>query len=314
MAVADKPESVASHITETQFWHDLMHDVYGPRKGGAIIFIDAENARKGVAKTSCAVAVARLLSRAFGYDLKKDDMTLSGENYLRRYNEHPGEEQPSVLVIDEFVGAGTGDSRRAMSNDNVRMGRVWQMLRAKRVVTLATLPDWNDADVRLQKLADYRLWCREEPMGVFQPYKITTPFSGSGAPVRTERISENDKSVKIAFPNMDANEDRFYRHLTEEKHEVIDAEDWDADEVVGEDGDEDGDGNEKTEEEKEREEKIKAAIEMYEPWNSENPASYEEIAIELEDVSSSWVGQRVREWQHGSHRDLVPHPINEVNS
>ncbi len=66
----EKSPGISSHVTETEFWDVLMHDVYGPRKGGAIIFLDAENARKGVAKTSGAVAIARLLSAAFGYDIK----------------------------------------------------------------------------------------------------------------------------------------------------------------------------------------------------------------------------------------------------
>jgi len=131
------------HVTDTKFWNVLMHDVYGPRSGGAIIFLDAENARKGVAKTSAAVALARLFATAFDYDLQPDDFTLSGAEYLSRYQEQPGEQQPSVLVLDEFVGGGAGDKRRAMSQQNVDFGRAWQLLRTRRVVTIATLPDWN---------------------------------------------------------------------------------------------------------------------------------------------------------------------------
>jgi hypothetical protein len=288
-----------------------MHDVFGPRKGGAIIFVDAENARKGVAKTSGAVALARLIARAFRYDLKKNDMTLSGAHYLRRYQEQPGKHQPSVLVLDEFVGAGSGDARRAMSNQNVDFGRAWQLLRSKRVVTLATLPDWNEADPRLQKYADYRVWCRERPIGYFQPYKVTVPFnsSGSGAKVRTKGLSYGDDTDRIAFPNMDAEGDPYYHYLTERKDELIHSSTWDADALEG--GDE-GDGTEPVNpEEIERRELTKVAIRLYKPWDEETTRSYEEVADAIAEKSDTWVGNRVREWKNGEHRELVPDPREE---
>jgi len=30
-----------THITETDWWHDLMHGIYGPLQGGARIIVDA---------------------------------------------------------------------------------------------------------------------------------------------------------------------------------------------------------------------------------------------------------------------------------
>jgi hypothetical protein len=296
------------HITESKFWNVLLDDVYGARSGGAIIFVDAENARKGVAKTSCAVAMARLLAVAFDYKIKKEDLTLSGADYLRRYQEHPGQEQPSVLVLDEFVGAGSGDARRAMSHQNVDFGRAWQMLRSKRVVTFATLPDWNEADPRLQKYADYRLWCQEKPIGYFRPYKVTVPFNavGSGSEVRTKGLSRYEDTDRIAFPNMDAEGDPFYRYLTERKDELIHSSTWDAD-ILGSD--------EEAEElpdpeEVERHEAVKYAIRLYRPWDDDTKISQADVAQILlhDDYSESWVGNRIREWQNGEHRDLVEPP------
>jgi len=294
------------HITDTKFWNVLMDDVFGPRKGGAIIFVDAENARKGVAKTSGAVALARVIARAFRYDIQKDDMTLSGSHYLRRYQEHPGKEQPSVLVLDEFVGAGSGDARRAMSTQNVDFGRAWQLLRAKRVVTLATLPDWNEADTRLQKYADYRVWCREKPIGYFQPYKVTVPFnsSGSGAQTRTKGLSYSDNTRRIAFPNMDSENDPYYSHLTERKDELIHANGWDADALEGDDED----AEEPLEpEEVRRREAVKVALRLYRPWE-ENEITYGDVADVVDDYGKSWVGERVNEWRDGKLRDLVEDP------
>lgn len=292
-------------VEETKFFNTLMEDVYGPRKGGAIIFLDAENARKGVAKTSCAVALARLFSSAFGYELQHDDFTLSGAEYLRRYQEHPGENQPSVLVLDEFVGGGAGDKRRAMSQQNVDFGRAWQLLRTRRVITIATLPDWNSADKRLKKLADYRIWCREQPMGYFQPYKVTVPFSADGAEVRTKGLNRDSSSSarRIKFPNMDAHDDEFYQSLGEKKGELIDSDSWDADSLTAPDEDEPVDP-----EEQKRQQAIRYAIRLYKPWDDSTDTTQEDVAQVIEEYSRGWVGQRVREWKQGEHRDLVADP------
>lgn len=282
-----------------------MHDVYGPRKGGAIIFLDAENARKGVAKTSGMVAVARLFSRAFGYTLTKEDFTLSGTEYLRRYQEHPGEDQPSVLGLDEFVGAGAGDKRRSMANQNIDFGRAWQLLRTKRVITIATLPDWNEADKRLKKLADYRIWCREKPMGAFQAYKVTVPFNADGSrDVRTKGLGYGPRTRRIWFPNMDAHADPLYRYISKKKDELIHSSTWDADALR-----EDEEEEEVLEpEEIKRREAIRYAVRLYEPWNDENDLTYGDVAGVIEDYQKSWVGNRINEWRDGEHRDLVPHP------
>lgn len=297
------------HITETKFWNELMHDVYGPRSGGAIVFVDAENARKGVAKTSCAVALARLVARAFRYDVGPEDMTLSGAEYLTRYQEHPGHERPSVLVLDEFVGAGAGDARRAMSHQNIDFGRAWQLLRAKRVVTFATLPDWNAADPRLQKFADYRVYCLERPIGHFRPYKVTVPFSAGGASdVHTRGLSSTRATAdRVRFPNMDAENDPLYTALCEQKDELIHSGTWDADEL----GESDETADEPDPDEVQRREHTAIAIRLYEPWADENTTSYEDVARALGEKSDTWVGNRVREWRDGEHRDLVPDPTDD---
>lgn len=306
------PSEDPDSIVHTQFWQEVMHDVFGPRQGGATIFVDAENARKGVGKTSAAVALARLFARAFRYDLQHDDLTLSGIEYLQRYQKHPSKEQPSILVLDEFVGAGAGDKRRAMSHQNVDFGRAWQMLRTKRVVTFATVPDWNEADKRLRKLADYRVWCRERPIGTFQAYKIEVPFdSGGAAFTRTRGLNYHGSGARrIGYPNMDGHADPFYRSLSKKKDDLIQSSTWDADELLKE-----GESSETPPDPDtlRRQEAIKYAVRLYEPWDSTNEVSQEQVANEVlgGDYSSSWVGDRVREWREGQHRDLVPDPSEE---
>lgn len=182
------------------------------------------------------------------------------------------------------------------------------MLRTKRVVTLVTLPDWNEADPRLQKYADYRLWCRERPIGFFQPYKVKVPFNagGEGARVRTSRIAYGDKSQRVAFPNMDAEGDPYYRYVTKRKSELIHSETWDADEFHGEG---DAGGSEPVDpDEIERRKLTEVALRLYQPWDDETKFTYEEVADAIGEKSDTWVGNRVREWENGEHRDLAPTP------
>lgn len=294
------------HITETEFWNELMHDVYGPRQGGAIIHVDAENARKGVAKTSAAVAIARLLARAFDYEIQKEDCLIAGPQYVRRYQEQPGKDQPSVLIADELVGGGAGDARRAMSNENLNIGRAFQLLRKRRVVTLTTLPDWNEVDPRLQKQASYRIHCLERPIGMFKAYKVNTAFDGQNGGIRTKGLGPGDQTRRIGFPNMEAHGDSFYEHLEAVKDELLDTDEFDASVLQQEDEEDSEDAL--TEDEIRRQERIETAIRLYQPWDDETDHSYEDVAATIPEFGREWVGQRVREWKRGEHRDIVPDP------
>lgn len=229
-----KENAATSSVTigETEFWNELMHGVYGPRKGGAKILIDAENAALGVGKTTAAVALARLLATAFDYDLKEDDFVLSANEYMDRYRAHPGKEQPSVIVLDEMVGAGAGDKMRTMAKKNVNLVRAWQLQRVKRVVTITTLASWADAVKGLRKLADYRLLCQQKPIGCFRPYKLGTFDFDEGSKIRFERLDD-----RIYFPKMD--DDPYYEHVSELKDELIDSERYDADDLLEEEDEED---------------------------------------------------------------------------
>jgi len=292
------------HMRNTQFWDRLMHDIYGPRQGGAIIFVDAENARKGVGKTSLAVSLARLVSKAVGYDLEPEDFLIAGPDYVRRYREHPGKEQPSVVVPDELVGGGAGDARRAMSSANIKIGRAFQLLRKKRVVTITTLPHWGDADSRLQKQAAYRCHALETPIGTFKAYKIVTGF-GDGR-VRTKGLGPEDgQTRRIGFPDMTANDDPFFDMLEKKKDALLGEDDFSATALQGEDADEE---DALGEDEIRREERVETAIRLYQPWNEDHGSTYAEVADAIPEYGADWVGKVVRQWDRGQHRGLVADP------
>lgn len=221
------------HISETEFVNEVAERVLGPSKGDAKILVDAQNARTGAGKTSAAVALARLFAKVFDYGLKKEDLTLSGAEYLDRYRGHPGKEQPSVLVLDELVGAGAGDARRAMSNQNVDLARAWQLSRVKRVVTLATLASFSDADRRLRKLGDFRVMCLEKPFGSYKAYKLGAFDFGEKSGVRFKRL---DEGVRTHYPDMAG--DPLYEHLAEKKDDLLASESYDADTLREEEEDE----------------------------------------------------------------------------
>jgi len=303
-------------LEKTEFWNKAMRDVFGPREGGLIIVIDAENARKGVAKTSAAVSLADRLAYEFGYDLSPEDGVLSAPGVFERYHEHPGEEQPSVLVWDEAVGGGSGDARRAMSNENTKLGRAWQILRTKRIITITTLPNWGDLDPRLQRLADYRLWCREWPIGEFHAYKSGTSFDGGNVTTEGMGYDSRSNSTPIAFPDATTafdGEHPLYTRLKEKKEQLTNTDDFLASELgegMDDDDDMESELRQQVEKEAKRKQAIKTVIRACQPWDEDRGLSYEKAAG-LVDYSGPWVGNRVREWRDEyEYRDLVEDPTN----
>jgi len=265
------------------------------------------------------VSLAWALSEKFGYELDTDDGCLSAAQLVDRYREHPGEEQPSVLLWDEAVGAGGGDARRSMSNDNLLLSRAWQILRSRRVVTLTTLPNWGDLDSRLQRFADYRVWCREWPIGEFQAYKAGTEFDG-GSVTTTGLPQDTAGAEPISFPDASADfrevgdnrtpEHPLYASLKAEKEKLQQSENFDADEVLAAEEEAAADGGLDPDErvdKAERDQQLKTALRAVKPWSDDDGLSYRDAA-ELIDYSYSWVRERVSEWDRGEHRDLVTTP------
>jgi hypothetical protein len=177
-----------------------------------------------------------------------------------------------VIILDELAGAGAGDARRAMSTENVNLGRSWQLMRKKRIVTITTLPHWSDADSRMRRFADYRLHCLEQPIGFFRPYQITASFDDGDT-----RTQGYDDVQRIAFPNLDANTDELYQYATSLKDELLQSEVFNADEL-GEEEDEPIDPEEAI-----REQKIEDAQRARDNGNSTR-----EVA-DIVGMSQSWV-------------------------
>ncbi|WP_435359510.1 hypothetical protein [Haloarchaeobius sp. DFWS5] len=66
---------------------------------------------------------------------------------------------------------------------------------------------------------------------------------------------------------------------------------------------------------------IETAVRAAKPWTDDGGMTYREIADTSEDgqesnglvpKSKSWVGERVREWTDGQHRDIVDDPTEET--
>jgi len=234
-----EPDAAASEFDaarafeQSHFFRSLYQDVEGDRGGGAIVIVDAEDARTGVGKTGAACAMAEFVGWYFGYELQPRDGVLSGQEYLDLFKQHPNEEQVSVAVWDEAVGAGSGDSRRAMAQENVDLGRAWQIMRDRRVITFVTLPDWGDLDSRLQKLADYRVWCRRD-IGSFQAYEIGTTFEGGD--IRTRGLGPGDGAEPVSFPDV-TDDSELYQSIKAKKDAVQESDSLDAGELVDDDED-----------------------------------------------------------------------------
>ena len=60
------------------------------------------------------------------------------------------------------------------------------------------------------------------------------------------------------------------------------------------------------------ESRTEVAIRLYQPWSDGGP-SYRELAKLFPD-SRWWIGERIREWKRGEHRDLVEQPSPTVDA
>jgi len=300
--------SYVVHLEQTEFWKRLMDDVNGARSGGAVCVIDSEDARKGVAKTSLAVTLGSKLANHFGYDLTEDDAVLSGKAYLRRIRDHPGTEQPSVIIWDEAVGAGSGDARRAMKEQNRVMGQAWQLERTKRIVHLVVLPNFYDLDSRLRRLADYRLHCLAKPIGYFKSYYIGVPFTGGD--ILTHGLGRDQGAQRIAFPNADAMDHPIYQSLADKKQQLLTSGKYDADDQLDEAfvDDEDVDVDQAVKSAVRRQ-SIKTVINAVKPWDDDQGMTYREAST-LVEYTPEWVGHTLRQWMDGKHRDIADSPIN----
>lgn len=260
-------------LWQQKWFNQLIDGIVGNRQGGARIIVDAEDASTGVGKTGLAVALAKTLSKIFDYELEADDLTLSGAHYLERWRDHPGPEQPSVLILDELGGAGAGQARRAMSNQNVNLSNAWQLMRKKRIVSIVTLPHWSKADKDLRMQADYRLWCRKRPIGYFKPYEIGVGFDTDGD-VHTDGF---DDVERVRFPDISGIGDEEFEELDQKKNDLLDSEYFDADKV------EHMDEEELDPEAAKRQEKIETAQRLRDAgWNTRKVA-------EMVDRSQTWV-------------------------
>jgi len=260
------------HLTETKWWDHMMDGIYGPRQGGARVCIDSAG-ESGVGKSGLAVYLGKLFSKLAGYEFTKEDMTLSGAEYLKRWKEHPGAEQPSVIILDELGGAGSGSSRRAMTNQNVELTSAFQLMRKKRIVTLITTTHWSRIDKGLRQQLTHRLWCLDKPIGYFIPYSVSADFDKGKVKTRSY-----DGVNRIGFPDMAAHDDSDFQYLASLKDDLLSSDTLDADNLLPENQQQDP-------EEAARDQKLEVAQRM-----RDKGMTCRKIG-EMVDMSYGWVSQ-----------------------
>ena len=211
-------------ISDSEVWDDIMGDyIYSKSKSGCKIVVDAIDSRLGVGKTSFAIGLALRIGEEVGYEIQTEDVMLSAQQFLKRFREHPGTEQPSIIILDEIVGAGGADSRRAMSNKNVNMARTFEIMRKKRVIVIMTTANYFGMDPRLRRLMDYVFTCQVSPKFHAIAYKVGTRF-GTGD-LRLRRMSE-----RIQFYSLDGHP--LLVELDNQKDRLLESEEFDMDKII----------------------------------------------------------------------------------
>lgn len=141
------------------------------------VIIQGANSQTGVGKTTLAIQLCRFIEREIRSDKwdAESRAFMDVQDYLNGYLDYPA---GSALLLDE-IGA-EADSRRSTSTENVELSHGWQMLRARNIATVCTLPSTSMLDKRMLELADY--WILVKKRGIAQPYEIrVNDFNGKVA-------------------------------------------------------------------------------------------------------------------------------------
>jgi len=168
------------------------------------VLITARNGQTGVGKTTLGLLLCMVHDRN---EFDSSKAFHDGMKYMRYYlDATPGDS----LLLDDF--GFDADSRRGTSHSNVRISQIWQILRHKNVLSIATLPTPAVLDKRFIRLADLRLNVLER--GKFKPYMIVThDFEGY-----IRQYGFPDKKT-YEFEKMDHNE--IYREIAQDKHRYV---------------------------------------------------------------------------------------------
>ena len=105
------------------------------------------------------------------------------------------------------------------------------------------------------------------------------------------------------FQGVTDTRERYSEHEASEFRITLHEEDGEGDDVDPADAADDAEWNTQA----------RTALKAYRPWDDEDGMSYREIAEtrDLVDYGKGWVRSRVKEWEDGQHRELVPDPTDD---
>jgi hypothetical protein len=176
----------------------------------ARVIIQGRNSQTGIGKTTLAIQMCRAFDQTSGPWDAKEKAFINIPNYLEAHLDYP---KGSALLLDEIEHG--ADSRRSTSHENVNLSQGWATLRARNIVTIATLPSTSMLDKRMLELADY--WVLVHSRGLAKPYKIAVnDFKPKRLPSRQELAN----GQMIQFDDLD-NSDPDKKYLDEIKDQTV---------------------------------------------------------------------------------------------
>ena len=167
----------------------------------AVVLVTADDADRGVGKTTLALALAKLLDTSSTEFDAEEQATLSVPRFLNLYDEL---EKGSTLLLDEGEQI---DARRSMSQENVDASLKMQTRRVNQIIVIITLPSAEMIDNRVEQLTDF--WVNCEARGRARVYKK-----------KIHRIKQSvyyESLQSIEWPNLD--DDGDYQTLAKKKEE-----------------------------------------------------------------------------------------------
>lgn len=195
--------------------------------------------------------------------------------------------RPEEAVICSMDAARVLYKRDAMKGDQESIQKDLLDLRMKNNVIFLGYQDWDIIPTFLQERRAKHLFFIPD-RGLIRGYNRSS---------LDQKVKSGDwpsADMKDKFPDLEGTElwTEFRQRDLEKKRARINADtDPDIDEA--------------------RQEQIKTALRATKPWDEDDGMSYRDAA-RLIDFSRGWISDRVDEWKHGEHRDLIDTPTEQT--
>jgi len=184
---------------------DVVVNYIEERKKKGLYSLILTSGLPGTGKSSCDLRLAELVSiRLTGKNIITDENIIDDILPLIKFLKNAKEDKVCIAIIEEI--SVLFPSRRAMSHDNVVIGKLLDTARKKQVILLANAPLWPSIDAHIRALGNVYLETlrinKREGVVICKPLRLqTNPGTGKTYFHRLKRKGKDVHRIIFRKPN-----------------------------------------------------------------------------------------------------------------